>query len=165
MSGKIRFISDPHFGHRNMAIARKFRDEFHMEEYIIDRWNSVVNKRDTTWVLGDITMEKNNYEYLNRLNGFKRVILGNHDKGNHVSSMIKYVNSVHGMAKLRSREFGNIWLTHCPVHPQEFEHRINYNIHGHIHEGYCIKDKRYINVCMEVQDYTPKSLEELIHGH
>lgn len=162
MSGVIRFISDPHFHHKNMALKRGFQDEFYMNEYIIDRWNRAVNKKDTTWILGDITMEKNNYEILNRLNGFKRVIMGNHDEGNHAESLLKYVNSIHGMAKIRSKKYGNIWLTHCPVYPQEFEYRINYNIHGHIHDGYVIKDKRYINVCMEVQGYTPKTLEQLI---
>jgi len=162
MSGKIRFISDPHFGHKNMATKRGFHDEFYMNEFIIDSWNSIVNKKDTTWILGDVTMEKNDYHYLDRLNGFKRVILGNHDQGNHTKFMLNHVNSIHGMSKIRSKEFGNIWLTHCPVHPQEFDHRVNYNIHGHIHDGYVLKDKRYVNVCMEVQDYTPKTLEELL---
>ena len=162
MSGIIRFISDPHFGHKNMAIHRGFHDEFCMDEHIIEQWNKVVRKHDTTWILGDITMEKNDYEILNRLQGYKRVVLGNHDQGNHVKHMINYVNSIHGMEKIRSKQFGNIWLTHCPVFAQEFDYRINYNIHGHIHNGYKIADKRYINVCMEVQDYTPKTLEQLI---
>lgn len=162
MSGIIRFISDPHFGHKNMATHRGFHDEFYMNEHIIEQWNKTVNKGDTTWILGDITMEKNEYEILNRLKGFKRVVLGNHDQGNHVKHMVNYVNSIHGMSKLRHKKFGNIWLTHCPVFPQEFEYRINYNVHGHIHDGYKIEDKRYINVCMEVQDYTPKTIEELI---
>lgn len=61
MSGTIRFISDPHFGHKNMATHRGFHDELCMNEYIIDQWNKTVNKRDTTWILGDITMEKNEY--------------------------------------------------------------------------------------------------------
>lgn len=161
MSGKIRFISDPHFGHRNMADRRGFHDEFYMNEHIIENWNKVVSKNDTTYILGDITMEKNDYEYLNRLNGFKRIVLGNHDRGNHVSFLLKYVNSIHGMVKIRDKKFGNIWLTHAPIHPLELQFRVNYNIHGHIHEVYKIDDKRYINVCMEVQDYTPKTLEEL----
>ena len=125
MSGVIRFISDPHFGHKNMAIKRGFHDEFYHDEYIIDSWNKVVNKSDTTWILGDITMERRDYQILNRLKGFKRVILGNHDMGNHTKDMLPYVNSIHGMSKIRSKKYGNIWLTHCPVYPQEFEYRIN----------------------------------------
>lgn len=143
MSGIIRFTSDPHFGHNNMAKRRGFPDS-------------------KTWILGDITMEKNNYTILNKLNGYKRVILGNHDKGNGVKHMLDYVNTIHGMVKLRDEQFGNIWLTHCPVYPAELDFRVNYNIHGHIHDGYIIDDERYINICMEVQDYTPKTLQELI---
>ena len=63
MSGQIRFISDPHFGHKNMAHKRGFQDEFYHDEYIVNKWNTVVQKRDTTWILGDITMEKETTTY------------------------------------------------------------------------------------------------------
>lgn len=164
MGGVIRFISDPHFGHKNMALRRGFKDVYHHDEHIIDKWNSVVNKKDTTWILGDVTMEKNDYSILNRLSGFKRVILGNHDPGNYVKYLLDYVNSIHGMVKYKDKKHGNIWLTHSPIYSGELEHRVNYNIHGHIHDGYKIEDKRYINVCMEMQDYTPKTIEQLIRN-
>lgn len=163
MSGIVRFISDPHFGHLNMAKKRGFQDDFYHDEYIIDKWNSVVNKGDTTWILGDITMEKREYDILSKLKGYKRVVLGNHDMGNHAKTLAHYVNSLHGMVKIRGGALGNVFLTHCPIHPQEFDYRVDYNIHGHIHDGYVIEDPRYINVCMEVQDYTPKTLEELLN--
>lgn len=161
MSGIVRFISDPHFFHRNMAIKRGFKDEHQMNEHIVAQWNKVVKKGDTTWILGDITMEKNQYEILSRLNGMKRVVLGNHDSGNHAKHMLPFVLSIHGMAKFKDKVYGAVWLTHCPVHPGELEFRCAFNIHGHVHEN-SVKDKRYINVCMEVQNYTPKTIEELI---
>lgn len=162
MSGKVRFISDPHFGHLNMAKRRGFESSVEHDEHIIDTWNSIVHKNDTTWILGDITMEKNAYDILNKLKGYKRVVLGNHDPGKYTKHLVNYVNSVHGMVKLRSKYAGNIWLTHSPVYPKELDFRVKYNIHGHIHDGYTIEDNRYINVCMEVQDYKPKTIEELI---
>lgn len=161
MSGKISFISDPHFGHKNMAIKRGFKDQYEHDEYIIKEWNKIINKKDTTWILGDITMEKNNYSILERLNGYKRIVLGNHDMGNHTKHMLKYVNSIHGMVKLKNKKYGNIFLTHCPIHPVELDYRVKYNIHGHVHEN-SLKDNRYINVCMEVVNYIPKTLEQLI---
>lgn len=160
MSGIERFISDPHFGHENMARKRGFNDSYYHDENFVFQWNNVVDKRDITWILGDITMEKNNYEILNRLNGIKRVVLGNHDMGTHAKTLVHYVNSIHGMVRLRDKKYGNIWLTHCPVHPQELEYRVNLNIHGHVHEN-TLDDNRYINVCAEVIDYVPKTLEEL----
>lgn len=176
MSGVIRFISDPHFGHENMAKRRGFPDAYHHDENIVAQWNTVVSKKDTTIILGDITMEKRDYSILDRLLGYKRVILGNHDMGNHAETLLKYVNSIHGIMKIRHKEYGNIFLTHCPIHPSEFDYRINYNIHGHTHENLVMEtyhdnttlstrkrpDKRYINVCMEQVNYKPKTLEELL---
>lgn len=161
--GVIRFISDPHFGHNNMAIKRGFPDSHCHDENIIAQWNMVVDKRDTTWILGDVTMEKNNYEILNRLNGIKRVILGNHDQGKHSKFLQNYVSSIHGLTKFKDKECGTFWLSHCPVHPCELEYRVGRNIHGHVHEN-SLEDKRYVNVCMEVQDYIPKTLRQLINN-
>lgn len=157
----IRYYSDPHFGHRNMAIRRGFNDEFEMNDHIIKEWNSVVNKRDVTYILGDITMEKSfDYYLLDQLNGIKKVILGNHDKPQHVEELLLYVNSVQSMKYVKNKEFGNIILTHAPIHPCELEYRFNVNIHGHVHTN-TLKDKRYINICAEVIDYKPKTLKEL----
>jgi calcineurin-like phosphoesterase family protein len=155
----VRFIGCLHFGHRNMAIKRGFRDEFEYEEYVVKQWNYVVNKKDTTYLLGDITMEKANYEILNRLNGIKHVILGNHDESQHTKHMQNYVNKIAGMVNYK-KEF---ILTHCPIHPCELEYRFKYNIHGHVHTN-SLTDDRYINVCAEMIDYKPKLLRELLNG-
>lgn len=163
----IRFIADLHLGHKNMAIKRGFADEYEQTERIVEAWNSVVHKRDTTYILGDITMEnKRDYYILDRLAGLKNVVLGNHDRRQDVVELLKYVNSVSGMIKYRKNGISML-LTHCPIHTREFDYRIKYNIHGHIHEDVVLLpdnkvDKRYINVSLENIDYTPKLLSELI---
>jgi calcineurin-like phosphoesterase family protein len=158
----IRYISDPHFGHRNMAIKRGFKDEEEMNKHIVKQWNSIVSKKDVTYILGDITMEKaSQYYWLNELNGIKKVILGNHDEPQHVPELLKYVNNVAAMKYLKHKKHGNIILTHAPIHPCELEYRYTINIHGHVHEN-TLPDKRYINVSAEVIDYKPKLLEELL---
>ena len=153
--GRILFISDTHFGHTNMALKRGFSSAEEMDEHIVKQWNSKVLKKDTVWILGDITMEKANYEILNRLNGYKKVVLGNHDQPQHIRKLLEYVNSVCGMVKHK-----NYILSHCPIHESEIG-RFSKNIHGHVHEE-SLDDKRYINVSCEVVDYTPKLIEELI---
>lgn len=161
----IRYYSDPHFGHRNMAIRRGFKDEYEMNERIVSEWNKVVSKRDVTYILGDITMEKaSEYYWLDQLNGIKKVILGNHDRPQHVPELLKYVNTVASMKYLKDKKYGNIILTHAPIHPCELDYRYNINIHGHVHEN-TLDDKRYINVSAEVIDYKPKLLSELINGN
>ncbi len=48
----------------------------------------------------------------------------------------------------------------------EFDYRLDYNIHGHIHD-LIVKlpdgttDKRYKSVCMEKINYTPRTIEEV----
>lgn len=157
----VRYYSDPHFGHKNMAIRRGFKDEFEMNEHIVKQWNSVVGKKDVTYILGDITMEKaSEYYWLDQLNGIKKVILGNHDEPQHVPQLLKYVNNVASMKYVKHKELGNFILTHAPIHPCELEYRWTHNIHGHVHEN-SLDDKRYINVSAEVINYKPKTLEEL----
>lgn len=151
-------FSDPHFGHKNMAIKRGFSCEEEQDELIIKNWNNVISKRDNVFLLGDITMEKKNYEILSRLKGQIDVVLGNHDQKQHVREMLKYVNIVSGMIDYKNK----IIFTHCPIHPSQLEFRYKYNIHGHVHEN-SIDDARYINVCAEMINYTPIELNKLIN--
>lgn len=166
---KVRFIADLHLGHVNMAIKRGFKTVEDHDNHIIQCWNSVVGKKDVTWILGDVTMESSkSYHLLDVLNGMKKVVLGNHDMPKDIPELLKHVKGISGMVKYKG-----IWLTHCPVHPMELEYRVSRNIHGHIHEhnvmkiefnGFddkCILDDRYHCVSCENVDYTPKTLEEL----
>jgi calcineurin-like phosphoesterase family protein len=156
MSSKVFFISDTHFGHTNMALKRGFSSSAEMDEHIVEQWNSVVRKSDVVYLLGDISMEKSNYEILDRLKGFKKVILGNHDMPQHVTKLLNHVNSVCGMYKYK-----NFILSHAPIHECEIK-RFQKNIHGHVHEN-SVPDARYINVSCEVVDYTPRTLDELMN--
>jgi calcineurin-like phosphoesterase family protein len=161
----VRFIADLHLSHTNMATLRGFSTVEEHDEHIIEKWNSVVHKRDVTYILGDITMEKSApYPLLDRLNGLKHVVMGNHDRRQDVRKLLEHVESVAGMV-----QYKGVILTHCPIHPMELEHRFGKNIHGHIHDkqvmmmldGWEVIDERYICVSCERVDYTPKTLEEL----
>lgn len=151
----VYVISDLHLSHKNMAIFRGFKNVEEHDQYIIDKWNSVVNKKDTVWILGDITMEKTSpYHILNLLYGYKKVVLGNHDQPQHTKELLNYVNSVAGMVNYKK-----FLLTHAPVHPTELDGTSLKNIHGHIHSK-IINDDRYINVCCEQVDYTPQLISK-----
>jgi len=167
----VRFIADLHLSHTNMATRRGFSTVEQHDEHIIEKWNSVVKKQDVTYILGDVTMEKSApYHLLDRLNGLKHVVMGNHDRRQDVRKLLEHVESVAGMVQYK----GAI-LTHCPIHPMELEHRFPKNIHGHIHDNQVMikamdweldtwveePDPRYICVSCERVDYTPKTLEEL----
>src|SRR5699024_5038964 len=118
-----------------MAISRGFDSIEEHDEYIINKWNNKVNKKDSVWILGDLTMEKRNCECLNKI------------------KVVKFIVGAHTERK--------IIYTHIPVHPQELECRYRYNIHAHTHEN-TIPDERYICVSCEQVNYEPRSLEELM---
>jgi len=167
---QVFFIADLHLSHTNMALKRGFSTVEEHDEHIIAKWNSVVSKRDVTYILGDVTMEKSApYHLLDRLNGTKHVVGGNHDRRQDVRKLLEHVDSMTGMV-----QYKGIMLTHCPIHPMELDYRFKYNIHGHLHEKQVMKeiysnsvascyvaDERYICVSCERIDYKPKTLEEL----
>lgn len=82
------FTSDHHFGHRNISrLARRpFPDTDEgvdeMNEAMIETWNGDVAPGDIVWVLGDFAMGRidESLPVLDRLNGTKHLISGNHDR-------------------------------------------------------------------------------------
>lgn len=79
---KTFYISDTHFGHFNIIkhCNRPFSTAEEMDRVMIENWNSTVARNDTVFILGDFVFSKiPPAEYLNKLNGRKIVIVGNHD--------------------------------------------------------------------------------------
>ena len=160
----VRFISDTHFSHRNLAQSlRHFQDEYYHDEFIIDQWNSVVKSpKDITYILGDITMERSTFYYqLDRLMGVKHVVGGNHDLRQHSRELLRYVESITGMV-----DYKGFILTHCPIH-ESIVSQCRGNIHGHVHSHSILLkngeiDGRYMNVCAEMIDYKPITIEDLL---
>lgn len=152
----VYFIGCLHFGHENLIKnIRGFKNIKEHDNLIIHNWNKRVNKKDKVYILGDITMENKNYEILNRLNGTKIVVMGNHDLEKHTHELLKYVKSVVGCLK-----YNDYFVTHIPIHPSELEYRVKGNIHAHVH---CndIQDHRYINVDAQALNYTPINYLEI----
>lgn len=171
---QVRFIGCLHLGHEWMARYRGFQDSLHHDEYLINQWNKIVNKKDITYILGDITMEKSEHYYLlDQLNGRKIIVLGNHDLPKHSKELLNYVESVAGMI-----DYKGCVLTHCPIHPAEISF-CRLNIHAHIHENK-LEEVEYLSRygdpgekvektlhkyrCVDAKliDFKPKTLEELL---
>ena len=172
----VRFIGCLHLGHKWMAKYRGFQDEFYHDEHLIEEWNKVVHKKDLTYILGDITMETDiHYYQLDRLNGRKIVVMGNHDLHRNVRELLKYVESVAGMI-----DYKGFTLTHAPIHPNEIGFYRG-NIHAHVHhenklqeveinDRYQDKDTKrvltlhkYFNVDAHLVNYRPKTIDELLN--
>jgi calcineurin-like phosphoesterase family protein len=153
------FIGDTHFGHKNIIkfdSTRAFRQFATIEEHdeeLVRRWNSVVSKNDTVWHLGDFAFGSTNVEIAGRLNGHKKLVLGNHD---HYPSEVylKHFHKLYGTVAIEGA-----LLSHIPVHPGSIE-RFGVNIHGHLHSE-TIGDVRYVCVSCEQINLTPVVWEEI----
>ena len=172
---KTWFISDNHFFHANILnfkddagnpIRPNFNSMEEMNEFMIERWNSVVGKNDKLYHLGDIIMKgarKYFDEIMPRLNGRKVLIKGNHDHAKlHVYA--EYFDDVRSEIHRKSSDGDMVVFTHRPIRisnaEKEFAERNTFNVHGHIHQN-LIDDMRYINVSVEAIDYTPVSWHEI----
>ena len=170
----IWFVSDTHYGHANMLrfktadgnLLREFDSVEHMNETMVENHNRVVKPDDIVYHCGDVFFGEG-WRYLPRLQGRKRLILGNHDnaKGQYIQNNFQKI-----LVWRMFPEFG-IVVTHIPIHSGSFEMRDMVNIHGHTHRnwvqttndaGLSINDPKYFNVCVENHDYTPIHLEELL---
>ena len=170
----VRFIGCLHLGHTNIAKYRGWENAEKQDEFLIQEWNKVVSKRDLTYIVGDITMEKAlDYYKLDQLNGRKIVVLGNHDRYQDVKKLLDYVDGVAGAI-----DYKGFILTHVPIHPNEVQFYRG-NIHAHIHyenrleevvvsDSYLDKDNKpaatlhkYFNVDAHLIGYAPLSIDDL----
>lgn len=77
------FYSDPHFGHSNILVHsnRAFVDVDEMNRTFVARYNAVVKPEHTVLWLGDSFFCKSPQaaKILKSMNGYKHLIIGNHD--------------------------------------------------------------------------------------
>lgn len=168
-------ISDTHFSHENILTflrdnGEKVRPGFscfeEMDEYIVNKWNSVVKPHDKVYHLGDVVMKKRYIDVIKRLNGKKRLIMGNHDIFG-FQFYADYFDEVYAMRILPKE---GVMMTHIPLHLNSIK-RGCINVHGHIHERIIAQDTQmvlghisdqhqfYFNACVEHHDYTPVSMD------
>lgn len=156
-------ISDTHFSHANIlqfeAEARPFSSVEEMNEKLIENWNSVVGHNDIVWHLGDVLFGNKNFHILDRLNGRKNLVLGNHDHyGKGVATYMEYFRDIQA-----SKKYDDYLLTHVPIHPSQF-YRFAGNVHGHLHSKHVLdadgnKDRHYVNVSCEHTALSPIAWE------
>lgn len=162
-SRKIFVISDTHFNHRNIIdyCDRPYNSINEMNKDIIKKWNSVVKPNDIVLHIGDFGFGNRNelQSIINQLNGEKYLILGNHDYrlGKNFFEKI-------GFKKVyKEYVLANIVFSHYPKEVKKGQ----INIYGHIHnskpeEWY--DDKNHFCACVEMINYTPIGLSEILRG-
>lgn len=143
-------------------VRPQFSSVDEMDEFMIERWNSVVKPYDKVYHLGDFFVgDRNKFlELRKRLHGKINLIIGNHDDLDFMVNS-KAFNKVQFWRKLP--EFG-LLLSHVPQHKETLYHYHTQsylkNVHGHIHQNDAYEE-HHVNVCVEKTNYTPVNIEDL----
>ena len=178
----VFLVSDTHFGHAGMCRfthpndptvkLRPWTDPNEMDEEMVRRWNDRVRPTDKVYHLGDVVINRKALPIMDRLNGDKVLIRGNHDifKDDDYRKYFRELRAYHVM--------NGMILSHIPIHSDSLG-RFGVNIHGHLHASRVRKpcgvdartgeilysdniDPRYHCVCVEQTDFAPILFEDVI---
>ena len=176
----VFLVSDTHFGHkgvchftRNDGVTklRPFDTPEEMDEFMVEAWNARVRPNDKVYHLGDVVMSRRSLSIMDRLNGDKVLIRGNHDifKDEDYRKYFRELRAYHVM--------NGMILSHIPIHSESLG-RFGVNIHGHTHANRVMRparvleefidhgcttiDERYHCVCVEQTDFAPILFEDVI---
>jgi calcineurin-like phosphoesterase family protein len=141
----IFFTSDTHFNHSNILKycprrSEAFADIAQHDEYIISDWNSKITDDDTVFHLGDFALGAipDSYSILDRLNGEKVLITGNHDR-RHIKQpdfRNRFAAIKFGYHEVELKYNGQkvmICLCHYPMQSWNKWHYGSFHLHGHVH--------------------------------
>lgn len=156
----IWLVSDTHFNHANVIkyCDRPFDTTKEMDWFMVEKWNAVVKPNDHVYHLGDVYMNASKGyidNLLSKLNGKKRLILGNHDNGKD-QILLRHFEKI-----MLWRNFDKVVLTHIPLREDSIPGGNRINVHGHIHQNKS-PNGPYKCVCVEQINYTPINLEEIV---
>ena len=153
------FSSDQHFGHKAILKFEKrpFKTIEEMNSKLIKYHNERVKKEDEIYLLGDLLFRGKPKDYLEKMNGIKVHVLGNHDRNNKHKGRIEQIYMRLGGLRVQ--------LVHDPKWAQVDFQLI---LCGHVHSNFKVRELHYIgkkslviNVGLDVWNYRPVSWDEL----
>lgn len=178
----IYYIADWHYGHKNVITFdnRPFASLDEMNTVLVNRWNNTVTDNDTVYVLGDMFYCKRNLisAVLDKLNGHKILIRGNHDKltprqRRYFDDIVDYMEIVDGDR--------NVVLSHYPIVSYKNMRHGWLHLYAHVHnsdenilvqntfrrmqklqENHTKPQAFNVGVMMPYMNYTPQTLESII---
>lgn len=176
MMPAVFLVSDTHFGHAGVCRftradgvtkLRPWTDPAEMDEAMVKAWNDRVRPNDRVYHLGDVVINRKALKTLDRLNGRKVLIKGNHDIFK-LADYTPYFDDIRGYHVMNG-----LILSHIPVHEESLG-RFGTNIHGHTHSNRVMRDlalcgrtdiidPRYHCVCVEqLPDFAPILFEDVL---
>ena len=138
---RIFFTSDTHFGHINIIkyCNRPFSSVEEHDETLIKNWNEKVGPDDIIFHLGDFAFgsEKQWMNYLDKLNGKKYLVIGNHDWRNLTPGVCQRFEEVSQQMNINIEGI-HIWLNHFPFLCFSGAWKVtnpSWQLFGHVHSG------------------------------
>jgi len=125
------FTSDTHFQHKNIIkyCGRPFETVEEMTEGLVDNWNKEVGPKDHVWHLGDVTFGPFD---LNRLNGIKHLVRGNHDPISYIQGYFVDILPYHELKGILPKNRA-LALFHYPIESWNGKFHGAIHLHGHSH--------------------------------
>lgn len=168
----IYYSSDLHFNHKNIldSCERPYKDLEDMNNQLVSNWNNTLTDEDEIYFLGDFSYSKNNkqakeiIEIVQKLNGKKHLILGNHDSILMKFEEFKELFESIDIYKKINDEGRYVILMHYPLEVWERSHYGSYHLHGHIHKKEINFIKNRFNVGVDVNSYKPVTLTDLVNN-
>ncbi len=185
------YIADNHFFHKNLLDKmdkRGFNSVEEMHDYMIQQWNSRVNKNDEVVVLGDFSMGtwEETQPIIDKLKGKIMFIEGNHDR-----FLSKIPSDYHRFIWVKqyaelSDDNRKVICCHYPIACYNGQYRKTsegepkrYMMHGHVHNtldqdflDLYVKQVKRLDIPCELlncfcmySDYIPLTLSEWIDFH
>lgn len=156
------FTSDTHFGHKNIIrlSKRPFANASEMDAAIIERWNAVVKPTDDVWHLGDFAFRAGKghaTEIFGKLNGHKRLIIGNHDDAEVLGLAWAETPLVRTALNFGGKA---VVLDHYLLDSWDGLYRGALHFHGHEH-GNCDDWQNRCDMGVDCWNYTPVTYEQV----
>jgi calcineurin-like phosphoesterase family protein len=172
----IYFTADTHFNHSNIinTCRRPFADVGQMNNKLIQNWNSCVKNTDEIYILGDFMFKGSGTEandIANKLNGRKYLIRGNHDRfiedETFDKSNFEWIQDYYVLNYKKMKFI----LFHYPIFEWDGYFGDSIHLYGHVHNSennheqqkrFELLGKRAINVGVDVNNYFPVSIEQIL---
>jgi|GEM_PF-590371 len=117
---------------------REDMNKIHDQWLVKEVFNKWVGKKDTVFILGDLSMAKRQEaeKFVDRLNGNKTLILGNHDENIKNSTRFSQVTQIKEFKFKRPGVEIRIDLCHYPMASWPSKPNGGWQLYGHVHGRY-----------------------------
>jgi len=174
---KTFVYADPHFSHFNIMryAQRPWTEVAKMDSDLIKLYNTVVEKDDVVYWLGDVTLQPPDKVHwlrriLGKMNGTKHLIFGNHDDWHWQRYLDAGFQTCHTFLSLGphavnwgdAKRYSAVHLCHDPAWAQD---KTAMWVVGHLHNCAFLAPSHIAVVSVELTEYKPVLLADIVDGY